>query len=73
MVHAMAADSRLRGTCVVEGLKPIEQAAREIGAIRNQHAHAVPMGRSGWQHVREWMLDPKVLNMLVNMAEPLRS
>lgn len=73
VVHAMARDSLLRGSCLVEELKAIEQAAREIGAIRNQHAHAVPMGRTAWLHVREFMLDPNVLNHLVEMAEPLRS
>lgn len=73
VVHAMTADRRLRGACLPDKLNAIEQAAREIGAIRNQHAHAVPMGRGAWLHVRERMLDSGVLEVLVEMAEALRT
>jgi|GEM_PF-4635918 len=73
VIHAMTTDRRLRGACLPDQLNAIEQAAREIGAIRNQHAHAVPMGRGAWLHVRECMLDSGVLEVLVEMAEALRT
>jgi len=72
LLRVMIQDRELRGLTHIDEIASLEDVARKVGAIRNRHAHTVPMSREAWMRLRELVLDSGILKSLVEMAGPLR-
>jgi hypothetical protein len=73
LLRVMTTDRELRGPVHLAEITALEKVARKVGAIRNRHAHTVPMTHDAWMHVRELVLGSGVINALLAMADPLQA